>query len=132
MPLKFPSVFLAFLALSLGATASAQVAVDTDVAFHLVNFNSGQALGIAGDSQAAGTDTVQDQIGTSKSSRWQFVPEGNNQYLIENLYTGQVLGIAGASTALGAAALDWADNGTPDHLWQVIDAGNGQFRSSEM
>lgn len=126
--MKFHSAFLTFLALSLGATASAQVAVDTDVAFHLVNFNSGQALGIAGDSQVAGTDAVQDQIGTSKGSRWQFVPEGNSQYLIENLYTGQVLGIAGASIALGAAALDWADNGTPDHLWQVIDAGNGQYK----
>jgi arabinan endo-1,5-alpha-L-arabinosidase len=123
-----PVALLALLGVSLSATTSAQIAVDTNVAFHLVNFNSGQALGIEGDSQVAGTDAVQDRIGASESSRWQFVPEGNNQYLIENLHTGQVLGISAASTAAGAAALDWADNGTTDHLWQVIDAGNGQYK----
>ena len=123
-----PVALLPLLAFSLGATATAQIAVDTSVAFHLVNYNSGMALGIEGDSQVAGTDALQDPISALKSSLWQFVPEGNNQYLIENLQTGQVLGISDASTAPGAAALDWADNGTPDHLWQVIDAGNGQYK----
>jgi arabinan endo-1,5-alpha-L-arabinosidase len=71
---------------------------------------------------------VQDPVSALASNRWQFVPEGNNEYLIENLYTGQILGISDASTVPGAAALDWADNGTPDHLWLVIDAGNGQYK----
>lgn len=112
----------------LSATAPAQIIVDTNTAYRIVNFNSGLALGLAGDSQVAGTTAVQDETTALNSNRWQFVPEGNGQYLVDNLDTGQVLGISLASKTPGALALDWADNGTPDHLWQVIDAGNGQYK----
>ena len=56
-----PVALLPLLAFSLGATATAQIAVDTSVAFHLVNYNSGMALGIEGDSQVAGTDALKIQ-----------------------------------------------------------------------
>jgi arabinan endo-1,5-alpha-L-arabinosidase len=122
------SGLLLLLLWALTTPMRAQLAMNTSTSFRIVNSNSGLSLAIAGDAQLAGTTAVQDTDAALQSTRWQFVPEGNNTYLIENLYTGQVLGISLASTAPGALALDWADNGTPDHLWQVLDAGNGQYK----
>ncbi|MFT4114783.1 family 43 glycosylhydrolase [Silvibacterium sp.] len=121
-------ILLLTCACTLAGTAAAQVTVDTTISYHLVNENSGLNLAIAGDAQTAGTGAVQEPNGALESDRWQFVPEGNGEYLIVNLYTGQVLGISGASLLEGAAALDWADNGTPDHLWIVVSAGSGQYK----
>jgi arabinan endo-1,5-alpha-L-arabinosidase len=95
--------------------------------FKLKNAASGMVLGIAGQSQIAGTGLAQETDTGSTDALWHFMPMGNNQYNVENLLTHQVIGISNASTATGAQALEWADNGTGDHLWEFYLLADGNY-----
>ena len=102
-------------------------AVSDSTQFKLKNAASGMVLGIAGQSQTAGTSLAQETDTGSMDSLWHFMPMGNDQYNVENLLTHQVIGISNASTAAGTQALEWADNGTPDHLWEFYLLADGNY-----
>jgi arabinan endo-1,5-alpha-L-arabinosidase len=95
--------------------------------YKIKNASSGLVLGVAGQSQTAGSDLEQESDTGSPGSLWHFMPTGNNGYNVENLLTHQVIGIANAATSAGAQALQWADNGTADHLWQFYLLGDGNY-----
>ena len=96
--------------------------------YTLTNAVSGMALGISGQSQAAGTNVVQESASTTTADiDWHFIPMGENTDNIENMLTHQVMGISNASTSAGAQALQYADNGTNDHLWQFYLLGDGNY-----
>jgi len=96
--------------------------------YTLKNAASGMVLGISGQSQAAGTDVVQEPSTTATADiDWHFIPMNSDQYNIENMLTHQVLGILNASTATGAQALQYADNGTNDHLWAFYQLTDGNY-----
>lgn len=89
--------------------------------------SSGLVLGIAGQSQAASADVVQENATGATDDAWHFMPMANSQYNVENLLTHQVLGILNASTSAGAQALQYADNGTNDHFWQFYLLTDGNY-----
>jgi arabinan endo-1,5-alpha-L-arabinosidase len=95
--------------------------------YKLRNAASGLVLGIAGQSQTAAADAVQESDTGTPDALWHFMPMPSTQYNIENLLTHQVLGISAASTAAGAQALQYADNGTPDHLWEFYLLTDGNY-----
>ena len=99
--------------------------------FTLTNASSSLVLGIAGQSQVAGTTLVQEMNagGATTDDLWHVMPMGANQleYNVENLLTHQVIGIANASTDAGATALQYADNGTNDHLWEFYLLTDGNY-----
>jgi arabinan endo-1,5-alpha-L-arabinosidase len=102
-------------------------ALSDSTQFKLKNAASGMVLGIAGQSQTAGTSLAQETDTGSTDSLWHFMPMGSDQYNVENLLTHQVIGISDASTAAGTQALEWADNGTPDHLWEFYLLADGNY-----
>jgi arabinan endo-1,5-alpha-L-arabinosidase len=97
----------------------------------LTNASSSLVLGIANQSQVAGTALAQETNAGSATTddMWHAMPMGTNQleYNVENLLTHQVMGIADASTATGATALQYADNGTNDHLWEFYLLTDGNY-----
>jgi arabinan endo-1,5-alpha-L-arabinosidase len=99
--------------------------------FTLTNGSSGLVLGIANQSQVAGTTVAQETNAGAATTDdlWHAMPMGSNQleYNVENLLTHQVLGIDSASTATGATALQYADNGTNDHLWEFYLLTDGNY-----
>ena len=99
--------------------------------FTLTNVSSGMVLGIANQSQVAGTALAQETSGGASTAddMWHAMPMGTNQmeYNVENLLTHQVIGIANASTETGAVALQYADNGTNDHLWEFYRLTDGNY-----
>jgi arabinan endo-1,5-alpha-L-arabinosidase len=102
--------------------------VDDADQYTLTNAVSGMVLGIAGQSQTAGTNAVQEPSSTTSSDvDWHFIPMGNSDYNIENMLTHQLTGISAASTTAGAQVLQWADNGTNDHLWRFYKLTNGNY-----
>jgi arabinan endo-1,5-alpha-L-arabinosidase len=99
--------------------------------FTLTNASSSLVLGIAGQSQVAGTALAQETNAGAATTddTWHAMPMGANQleYNVENLLTHQVMGIANASTDAGAVALQYADNGTNDHLWEFYLLTDGNY-----
>jgi arabinan endo-1,5-alpha-L-arabinosidase len=99
--------------------------------FTLTNASSGLVLGIAGQSQVAGTALAQETNAGSATTDdlWHAMPMGTNQleYNVENLLTHQLMGIENASTASGVTALQYADNGTNDHLWEFYLLTDGNY-----
>jgi arabinan endo-1,5-alpha-L-arabinosidase len=97
----------------------------------LTNASSSLVLGIAGQSQVAGTSLSQETNAGAATTddMWHAMPMGANQleYNLENLLTHQVMGIANASTDAGAIALQYADNGTNDHLWEFYLLTDGNY-----
>lgn len=125
-PIRTIAAFLAA-----GSLALAQVAVDTNFAYRIVNKNSGLALSIEGDSTAAGAPVMQAEDGAA-SGYWLLMPAGEGQYKILNTLSRELLGITNASIAPATPAVQWADNGTADHLWQITDAGGGYVKLSSV
>jgi len=105
--------------------------VSDTYSFTLTNASSSLVLGIAGQSQTAGTALAQEANAGAATTddQWHAMPMGSSQlqYNVENLLTHQVMGIANASTAAGALALQWADNGTNDHLWEFYLLKDGNY-----
>jgi len=95
--------------------------------FQLKNAATGLVLGIAGQSQLAGTALAQESSASSPDALWHFIPMNNSQFNIENLLTHQLAGITNASTAAGAQAVQWADNGTNDHVWSFYLLKDGNY-----
>jgi arabinan endo-1,5-alpha-L-arabinosidase len=99
--------------------------------FTLTNASSSLVLGIAGQSQVAGTALAQEANAGAATTddMWHAMPMGTNQleYNVENLLTHQVVGIENASTDAGATALQYADNGTDDHLWEFYLLADGNY-----
>jgi len=98
--------------------------------FTLTNASSGLVLGIAGQSQAAGTALAQEASASATGDQyWHVTPMGasQTQYNLEDMLTHQVMGINAASTAAGATALQYADNGTNDHLWEFYKLTDGNY-----
>jgi arabinan endo-1,5-alpha-L-arabinosidase len=95
--------------------------------YKLENAASNLVLGIAGQSQSAGANLVQESDTGSTDALWHFMPMGSSQYNVENLLTHQVVGIASASTAAGTQAVQWADNGTNDHVWAFYLLTDGNY-----
>ncbi len=95
--------------------------------YTLENAASSLVLGIAGQSQIAGTNVAQESDTGSADSLWHFLPMNNNQYNIENMLTHQVMGVQGASSSAGAQVLQWADSGTNDHLWEFFLLKDGNY-----
>jgi len=95
--------------------------------YKIKNASSGLILGIAGQSQTAGTAVMQSADAGTGDQLWHFMPMGNDQFNVEDLLTHQVLGITNASQQAGATALQWADNGTADHLWQFYLLTDGNY-----
>jgi arabinan endo-1,5-alpha-L-arabinosidase len=95
--------------------------------YTLENAASSLVLGIAGQSQTAGTNVTQESNTGSADSLWHFLPMSNNEYNIENMLTHQVMGVQGASTAAQAQVLQWADSGTNDHLWEFYLLKDGNY-----
>jgi arabinan endo-1,5-alpha-L-arabinosidase len=93
------------------------------------NDASGMVLGIAGQSQVAGTALAQESGTGATDDNWHAMPMGSsqNQYNIENMLTHQVMGITGAETTAEAVALQYADNGTNDHLWEFYLLKDGNY-----
>ncbi|MGH9599331.1 MAG: family 43 glycosylhydrolase [Terracidiphilus sp.] len=93
--------------------------MNDSVQYTLTNASSSMVLSIAGQSQTAGADVVQEPSGTTTADiDWHVIPMNNNQFNVENMLTHQVMGVNSASTSAGAQVLQWADNGTADHLWE--------------
>lgn len=103
----------------------------TTYQYQITNAASGLVLGIAGQSQVAGTDVIQETNTSSADSMWHYMPydqtTGQLNGSLENMLTHQVLGIANASKSAGQQALQWADNGTNDHLWQFYLLQDGNY-----
>jgi arabinan endo-1,5-alpha-L-arabinosidase len=99
--------------------------------FTLTNASSSLVLGLAGQSQVAGTALAQETNAGAATTddMWHAMPMGTNQleYNLENLLTHQVMGIENASNDTGATALQYADNGTNDHLWEFYLLTNGNY-----
>lgn len=95
--------------------------------FKIKNVATGNLLGIAGQSQTAGTDADQTADSATNDQLWHFFPDGNGYSVMENMLTHQVLGIAAASKSSGAQALEWADNGTFDHDWLFFKLADGNY-----
>jgi arabinan endo-1,5-alpha-L-arabinosidase len=95
--------------------------------YTLTNQASGLVLGIAGQSQTAGTALAQETSSGSADSLWHVIPMNNGRYNVENMLTHQLMGITNASTAAGAQVLEWADNGTSDHLWEFYLLKDGNY-----
>lgn len=96
--------------------------------YTLANASSGMVLGIAGQSQIAGSDVVQESSSTGTADiDWHFIPMNNSQYNVENMLTHQVIGVSSAATTAGAQVLQWADNGTPDHIWEFYLLKDGNY-----
>jgi len=95
--------------------------------YRMTNVASSLVLGIAAQSQVAGSNVDQESNTGSTDALWHFIPMNNNQYNVENLLTHQVMGVLNASTAAGAQVLQWADNGTNDHLWQFYLLADGNY-----
>ena len=117
---------------SSGTPDNGQVASVSDAyGFTLTNASSGMVLGIAGQSQVAGTALAQETSAGSATTddMWHAMPMGTNQlqYNVENLLTHQVMGIMNASVDAGAVALQYADNGTNDHLWAFYLLTDGNY-----
>lgn len=101
--------------------------VNDSFQYTITNASSNLLLGIAGQSQLAGTAVAQASNDGMNDQLWHFMPMGNHQFNVENLLTHQVLGIMNASQQSGATALQWADNGTPDHLWEFYLLKDGNY-----
>ncbi len=115
-----------------GTPDNGQVASISDTyGFTLTNASSGMVLGIAGQSQVAGTALAQETSAGAATTddMWHAMPMGANQlqYNVENLLTHQVMGIMNASVDAGSVALQYADNGTNDHLWQFYLLTDGNY-----
>jgi arabinan endo-1,5-alpha-L-arabinosidase len=96
--------------------------------YTLANAASGMVLGIAGQSQTAGTYVAQESSTTTTSDiDWHFIPMNSSQYNVENMLTHQLMGVSNASTTAGAQVLQWADNGTSDHLWEFYQLADGNY-----
>ncbi len=95
--------------------------------YNIENAASSMVLGIAGQSQTAGTNLVQESDSNSSDALWHFIPMNSNQYNVENLLTHQLIGILNASASAGAQAVQWADNGTQDHLWSFYLLTDGNY-----
>src|SRR5271170_3687975 len=65
--------------------------------YKIKNASSGLILGIAGQSQTAGTAVMQSADAGTGDQLWHFMPMGNDQFNVEDLLTHQVLGITNAS-----------------------------------
>jgi arabinan endo-1,5-alpha-L-arabinosidase len=105
-------------------TAAAMV---DGVEYSITNVSSGAVLGIAGQSQAAGTVLNLAASDAGPDQLWHVMPMGGTQYNVENMLTHQVMGVTAASTATGAVALQYADNGTADHLWTFFLLKDGNY-----
>src|SRR6185312_11425111 len=101
--------------------------MDSGHQLEIVNVSTGQTLGVAGESQAAGAaiDTAADD--GSSAQRWHAMPMGSGEYSVENMLTHQVIGITNVSTLAGASAVQWADSGTNDHLWSFYGLADGKY-----
>ncbi len=102
--------------------------VDDSDQYTLTNSVSGMNLGIADQSQTAGTSVVQEPAtATTIDVNWHFMPMGNSTYNIENMLTHQVMGILNASTSIGAQVIQYSDNGTYDHFWLFYKLLDGNY-----
>lgn len=114
-----------------GTTQSPDMGTLTSVSdsyeYTLENAASSLVLGIAGQSQTAGTNVAQETNSGSSDALWHFLPMNNNEYNIENMLTHQVMGVQNSSTETGAQVLQWADSGTKDHLWEFYLLKDGNY-----
>jgi arabinan endo-1,5-alpha-L-arabinosidase len=107
--------------------SGALTAMNDGVQYKIKNASSGMVLGIATQSQTAGTALAQETDTGAADQLWHVMPMGNNQFNVENLLTHQVAGITNASQAAGTTAVQWADNGTADHLWEFFLLKDGNY-----
>ncbi|HEY8984798.1 MAG TPA: RICIN domain-containing protein [Streptomyces sp.] len=86
--------------------------------YHVVNYNSGQCLGVPGASTTAGTQVIQWPCGTWADHYWAFaIDTSNNKLHIINYNSGQCLAVPGASTSDGAQVIQWPCGTWADHYW---------------
>jgi arabinan endo-1,5-alpha-L-arabinosidase len=106
--------------------------------YQIKNAASGLVLGISGQSQAAGTNVIQETNTSSTDSMWHLVPNvyADQRMNIENMLTHQVIGLSSTETSAGlpssaamnggAQAGQYSDSGTDDEDWvfYVLKDGN--------
>jgi arabinan endo-1,5-alpha-L-arabinosidase len=106
--------------------------------YQIKNAASGLVLGISGQSQAEGTNVIQETNTSSTDSMWHLVPNvyADQRMNIENMLTHQVIGLSSSETSAGlpsssalnagAQAGQYSDSGTDDEDWvfYVLKDGN--------
>jgi len=112
---------------SSGTSLPALAGMSSGYQLKIVNAATGQTLGVAGESQAAGAAIDTEGDDGSSAQRWHVMPMSSGEYNVENMLTHQVIGISNAATSAGAAAVQWADNGTNDHLWSFYELSDGNY-----
>ncbi len=108
-------------ATTVSAHASLSADSDSGPGFTLVNYNSGDCLGILGGADDA--PAVQWPCDGSANQTWTFGREyGNSLYFQLVNGDGQCLGVLGGSTAEGASVYGWSCLGPdhPDQYWEKV------------
>jgi hypothetical protein len=99
---------------------------------HVVNFNSGQCLGVPGGSTVNGEGLIQWPCGTWRDHYWRaeygFTTSAGNWYHIINYNSGQCLAVPGASTIAGTQVIQWPCGTWHDHYWRFEYEPNGSAR----
>lgn len=109
--------------------------------FQIKNVASSTVLGIAGQSQLAGTDIVQESNTNSTDSMWHFMQQvdstGNYLANIENMLTHQVIGLSAtppaggvvptSAGAAGTQAVQYSDTSNGDENWALYLLTDGNY-----
>ena len=104
-------------ALTQVSVASASVIWGVDAAHQVwQNTGTGKAL------------LVQQIWAEDRRQQWQFLPQTDGTFRIQNLHNGLVMDVRGASTTQGADILGFPWSGSANQRFQLIHLGDGRFR----
>lgn len=111
-----------------GGTAGAQewrlVAVPTaGTSYHLVNRNSGKALGIPGGTTNPGDFVEQFHDSGNPDQSWTLNPTSGGYVTARNAGSGLVAGVLGSSQNASASVVQWGANGNSDQEWLPVRSG---------
>ena len=90
--------------------------------YRLVNYHSGKALEVKGDSHASGTNVIQNALGGALSQQWIFVDGAPGYLQIRACGKKTVLAVAGGKTAVGTNVQVDAAGSSAGQMWQLVPA----------
>jgi hypothetical protein len=123
-----PPGFAGFVPVPADRLYSVSSGIDPNIAYSVVNQNSGKCLDIAGASTAENINVVQWTCHGGPNQKFKFTPTASGYYRLVAQHSGKVLRVSGGSSANGAKVLQTTWAGYFSQEWGAVSVGGGYYK----
>ncbi len=109
------------------ATAAPTDTIGPAAAYHILNLNSNQCVGVPGGNHDAGSNLIQWPCGPWADHFWDLVYVGDGWYRLVNVNSRQCMAVPGGSWDPGTTVIQWPCGPWLDHFWRLEATGGGWY-----